>query len=91
MYVVVELVIVQIVSIEQRAHTLPHATILQQLTLRLCSAILIGTRIPLHTLPYACICAAELCLHMQTRAECSRTSHGSTGSSYSIIDTSIAK
>lgn len=44
-------------SVKQRAHTPPHATNLQQLTLRLSSMVLIGTRNPLL---YACMLQSDV-------------------------------
>lgn len=68
--VVVELIFVQ-VSGEQRARTRLHATHLHQLTLRLCSAVFIGTCIPLHALSYACMLHGHIptCMYMQCAAE----------------------
>lgn len=88
--VVVELIFVQ-VSGEQRARTRLHATHLHQLTLRLCSAVFIGTCIPLHALSYACMLHGHIPTCMYVYAVRSRDNllilrNGSTDSSYSVVD-----
>lgn len=66
MSVAIELMFVQ-ESVEQRARTHPHATILQQLTIRLYSVVFTDTRIPLH---YACMLQSyvSVCRYAQSAA-----------------------
>jgi hypothetical protein len=64
MSVAIELMCVQ-ESVEQRAHTPPHATNLQQLTFRLYSMASIDTRNPLL---YACTLQSNVSVHMHMRS-----------------------
>lgn len=90
MSVAIELMFVQ-ESFEQCAPTPPHATNLQQLTIRLYSVVFTDARIPLD---YACMLQSHVsvCRYVQCAAVTTFSlRHGSIGSSYSVVDISVAK